>query len=576
MRNSSPRSPRTTIQLRAWQQEAFGVYRDAVTRGERSILWEATPGAGKTTAALAVCLHQHRRLRTPTILVIVPTAHLKIQWARAAGAVGLNLEISITKDGAPRDRETHGYVVTYQQIAQDPSFFRTIARQSCTVLDEVHHAGDGLSWGDAILFTLAEARFVLCLSGTPFRSDNAAIPFVRYDESGVSSADYAYGYSRAVEEGVCRPTAFLTYGGEVSWRDDGGEVVAAFSDPLDPVASARRLRAAVSAESGWMTPLLRDAHRLLLATREQNPHAGGLVVTANQSQARKLSRALASITGEKPVLVLSEDSDAAENLKRYTESSEPWLVACNMVSEGVDIPRLQVGVYATTVRTKMYFRQFIGRLVRTRYHPHRSEKSVAAIAYCYLPADPTLKQLAYDIESEIKHCIDHRDREGVREDFTERPERSEPIASLWEVLESTNDGLQSVIVHGAVVNGSKVSSGTILPVEGTLGNSCSLLPIPTHPLTSSPGQGIDVQMLISEQVAERLTQKRAHTETKAALTREIRRLVALCHRRLNRSHATIYAQLNSHQGIQSQANCSENELQQRIALLNGMIAGSFG
>jgi hypothetical protein len=325
-----------------------------------------------------------------------------------------------------------------------------------------------------------------------------------------------------------------------------------------------------------MTPLLRDAHRLLLATREQNPTAGGLIVTANQSQARKLSRALASITGLKPVLVLSEDTDAAENLKRFTESSEPWLVACNMVSEGVDIPRLQVGVYATTVRTKMYFRQFIGRLVRTRHHPQRDEKSVAPVAYCYLPADPTLKQLAYDIESEIKHCIDHRDREGMREDFAERPERPEPMASLWEVLESTNDGLQSVIVHGAVVNGSKMRSGTIFPGDETSQDSFSLTSIPVAPASSASGHSLDVQILISEQVAERLTQKRAHTETKAALTREIRRLVALCHRRLNRSHATIYAQLNSHQGIQSQANCSENELHQRIALLNGMIAGSFG
>ena len=35
-----------------------------------------------------------------------------------------------------------------------------------------------------------------------------------------------------------------------------------------------------------------------------------------------------------------------------------------MVSEGVDIPRLRVGVFATTTTTELFFRQAVGRLVR--------------------------------------------------------------------------------------------------------------------------------------------------------------------------------------------------------------------
>jgi superfamily II DNA or RNA helicase len=110
--------------------------------------------------------------------------------------------------------------------------------------------------------------------------------------------------------------------------------------------------------------MILDAHKMLMTIRREHPDAGALLVAANQTSARRLARLIASLTNTSPVLILSEESEAARRLKDFQESREPWLVACNMVSEGVDIPRLRVGVYATTVRTKMYFRQFLGRIVR--------------------------------------------------------------------------------------------------------------------------------------------------------------------------------------------------------------------
>jgi superfamily II DNA or RNA helicase len=74
------------VKLRPWQQEAFGTYRDCVLRGEKTILLEATPGAGKTTAALVLALHQMRKREAKRIGIVVPTAHLKVQWARAVGS----------------------------------------------------------------------------------------------------------------------------------------------------------------------------------------------------------------------------------------------------------------------------------------------------------------------------------------------------------------------------------------------------------------------------------------------------------------------------------------------------------
>jgi|688.fasta_scaffold25574_8 superfamily II DNA or RNA helicase len=533
---ATPASSASDIKLRPWQQEAFASYRDCVLRGDRTILIEATPGAGKTTAALVLAMHQLKKRGATRLAIVVPTAHLKVQWARAALALDLHLDSSFSNGKGIVAGDFSGFVVTYQQVAQKPALFRRLTTGACIILDEVHHAGDGLSWGEGLRAAFHEAAFIVCLSGTPFRSDNAQIPFVPYDEHGFSLPDYSYSYSRAVEEGVCRPTAFFTYGGEVAWRDDAGEAAAAFTDELDRIGQSRRLRAALDSQSGWIAPMLKEAHEMLARTRVEHPDAGGLLVAADQSSARKLAKLLATISGTQPVLILSEETEAAKRLKSFRDSSTPWLVACNMVSEGVDIPRLRVGVYATTVRTKMYFRQFLGRIVR-RISTLRSLQ----VAYCYLPADPTLTRLAEEIEQEIRHCIrpkgendDLLDRKRERD--TDRPERP-----AWEALSSYNSGLNSVIVHG---------------------NQLTLF---------AAGQHDEIQSVVNEKVSERLDERRSRTEEKAFLSTELRKIINMAHKRTGKSHSQIHAHLNAQQRVKTQAACTEKQLRERISLVRRMM-----
>lgn len=530
------KQPISEIKLRPWQQEAFGAYRDCILRGENTLLIEATPGAGKTTAALVLAMHQLRKRGASRIGIVVPTAHLKVQWARAAANMDLHLDSSFSNGKGILSGDFDGFVVTYQQVAQKPGLFRRLTPNACIILDEVHHAGDGLSWGDGLRAAFHEARFIICLSGTPFRSDNSPIPFVSYDDHGFGLPDYSYSYSRAVEEGVCRPTAFFTYGGEVAWRDASGDASALFTDELDGMGQSRRLRAALDTESGWIQPMLQDAHTMLMNTRREHPDAGALLVAADQTSARKLAKLLTTITKIPPVVVLSEEAEAARKLKRFRDSSEPWLVACNMVSEGVDIPRLRVGVYATTVRTKMYFRQFLGRIVR-----RIPTLTTLQVAYCYLPADPTLTRLAEEIENEIRHCIrpkGENDDEFERERDKERPDKDKPS---WEALASTNSGLNAVIVHG---------------------DQLALFP-------SSHQE--EIHSVVTEKVTARLDERRTRAEEKAWLSAEVRKLVNMIHKRTARSHAQIHAHLNAQQRVKSQTACTETQLRERITLLRKMF-----
>lgn len=542
-RSRSPKESRTIpvttvsdIKLRPWQQEAFASYRDCVLRGDRTILIEATPGAGKTTAALVLAMHQLKKRGATRLAIVVPTAHLKVQWSRAALALDLHLDSSFSNGKGIVAGDFSGFVVTYQQVAQKPALFRRLTTGACIILDEVHHAGDGLSWGEGLRAAFHEAAFIVCLSGTPFRSDNAQIPFVPYDEHGFSLPDYSYSYSRAVEEGVCRPTAFFTYGGEVAWRDDAGDAAAAFTDELDRIGQSRRLRAALDSQSGWIAPMLKEAHEMLARTRLEHPDAGGLLVAADQSSARKLAKLLATISGTQPVLILSEETEAAKRLKSFRDSSTPWLVACNMVSEGVDIPRLRVGVYATTVRTKMYFRQFLGRIVR-RIPTLRSLQ----VAYCYLPADPTLTRLAEEIEQEIRHCIRPK---GENDDLLDRKrerERDRPERPAWEALSSHNSGLNSVIVHG---------------------NQLTLF---------AAGHHEEIQSVVHEKVSERLDERRSRTEEKAFLSTELRKIINMAHKRTGKSHSQIHAYLNAQQRVKTQAACTEKQLRERISLVRRLM-----
>lgn len=525
------------IKLRPWQQEAFGTYRDCVLRGERAILIEATPGAGKTTAALVLALHQIKRNGAQRIGIVVPTAHLKTQWALAAHALNIHLDSSFSNSKGILSGDYSGFVVTYQQVAQKPGLFRRLTAGSCIILDEVHHAGDGLSWGDGLRAAFHDAHFIICLSGTPFRSDSSPIPFVSYDEHGFSIPDYSYQYSRAVEEGVCRPTVFYTYGGDVAWREEGGDVSAAFSDELDRIGQSRRLRAALDPASGWIELMLRDAHHMLMQTRREHRDAGGLLVAADQTSARKLARMLSTITSTSPVVILSDDSEASRRLKNFRDSSEPWLVACNMVSEGVDIPRLRVGVYATTVRTKMYFRQFLGRIVR-----RIPTLDSLQVAHCYVPADPTLSRLAADIEEEIRHCI--RPKAEFDEDFRKRESSDDdkPEKPAWEPLTSINSGISSVIVHG---------------------NQLTLFGGVSH--------DAEIHQVVTERVTARLDERRTRAEEKAYLINEVRKLVNLYHKRTGRSHAQIHASLNAQQKVKTQTACTERQLRERIGIIRTMI-----
>jgi len=391
----------TAARLRAWQVEALSRYREL---DQRDFLAVATPGAGKTTFALRVATDLLEARTVEQVIVVTPTEHLKVQWADAAAKVGLHLDPGLGGSRRGRSRQFQGQAVTYAGVAAATFAYeaRTASAKTLVIFDEVHHAGDALSWGEAVGQAFALATRRLSLTGTPFRSDATPIPFVRYAEEsdGIrrSVPDYTYGYAEALRDHVVRPVVFLAYGGGMRWRTRAGDELAVnLGEPLTKDVTAQAWRTALDPAGEWMPAVLRAADRRLEEVRRHVPDAGGLVIATDQRQARAYARALGSISGEQPTLVLSDDPGASRRIEQFGASEARWMVAVRMVSEGVDVPRLAVGVYATATSTPLFFAQAVGRFVRSR---RRGE-----LASVFLPTVPILLAHAGALERQRDHVL---------------------------------------------------------------------------------------------------------------------------------------------------------------------------
>lgn len=432
----------TAGKLRAWQAEALDAY---FLREPKDFLAAATPGAGKTTFALRLAVELIARRVVDRVTVVAPTDHLKRQWADAAHRVGLRLNPEYSNGDGYGGRRFHGMAVTYAQVAVRASLHREITESARTlvILDEVHHGGDALSWGDAIREAFGPAAKRLSLTGTPFRSDLAPIPFVTYapDDKGIrtSVTDYNYGYGRALEDGVVRPVIFMSYAGKMRWRTRmGDEMEARLGEPDTKDVTAQAWRTALDPKGEWMSAVLRAADRRLTEVRHLVPDAGGLVIATDQQAARAYAKLLKDITGEPATIVLSDEKEASARIETFSAGEQRWMVAVRMVSEGVDVPRLAVGVYATSASTPLFFAQAVGRFVRAR--------RVGEVATIFLPSVPSLVELAGLLELERDHAIDRRQPEGAEDllddSLLDQENREEATSDelteefVWEALES--------------------------------------------------------------------------------------------------------------------------------------------
>ncbi|MFZ4509728.1 MAG: DEAD/DEAH box helicase [Candidatus Nanopelagicales bacterium] len=392
---TAPAPAAVTPYLRRWQIRALQGYLEA---GPRDYLVTATPGSGKTTFALTLAGRLLAQRIVQRVIVVVPTDHLRGQWADAAARLGLWLDPDLPNSVGPVREGTHGYVATYAQVAAKPMLHRNRAeaRASLVIMDEIHHAGDGLTWGDGVREAFDTAKRRLGLSGTPFRTKaDERIPFVSYEEDGDevrSLADFSYSYGDALADGVVRPVVFAAYTGTSRWLNDAGEAFAAMLGGGTKKDEDKAWRTALSPTGRWVPHVIAAVDERVRAQRAAGiEDAAGIILANDQETARAYADIATRVTGEGPAVVLSEDSDASERLTRFTSGRTRLVVCVRMISEGVDIPRATTLGYLCSARTPLFFAQAVGRVVRAR--------GAQETASVYLPAVRPLLALAAEMES---------------------------------------------------------------------------------------------------------------------------------------------------------------------------------
>lgn len=568
----------TAGSLRAWQAEAIARY---LGEPRRDFLAVATPGAGKTTFALRIAVELLGSGVVEKVTVVCPTEHLKGQWADAAARVGIHIDPAFTNAQGRAGSHFDGVAVTYAQVAANPAVHaaRTRAHPTLVVLDEIHHAGDSLSWGDGVGQAFADATRRLSMTGTPFRSDTSAIPFVRYveDAQGVrrSRADYTYGYGDALRDGVVRPVLFMSYSGNMSWRTSAGEQFSArLGEPLTMDLMKQAWRTALDPKGEWVPAVLAAADQRLTEVRRQVPDAGGLVIASDQASARAYARHLRAVTGQPATVVLSDDADASERIDEFKESTQRWMVAVRMVSEGVDVPRLSVGVYATNASTSLFFAQAVGRFVRTR---RRGETATV-----FIPSVVPLLDLAGQMEVERDHALDRPAGQDAEGDL-HNPEDALVAAANREEKASSD------LLSGFEALGADAEFDAVLFDGAAWGTGAEVGSAEEQEYLGIPGllDPEQVTTLLRARQAEQVEQQRrsgvapAHEagagvsdhRLRAARRKELSHLVSAWARRTGDSHAVVHTQLRERCGGPEVARATTAQIDARIALLREWFVG---
>jgi superfamily II DNA or RNA helicase len=554
------------VRLRAWQREALRLFEASAAP---DFLAVATPGAGKTTFALTAARRALLGRRARRLLVVVPTQHLKTQWAHAAERFDLHLDPEWASAYGALPSDVHGVVVTYQQVAANPGALRPLVKGALVVLDEIHHAGESRSWGDGVRFAFEPAVRRLCLSGTPFRSDASTIPFVRYDND-LAKADYDYGYGEALKDrAVVRPVYFPRINGHMEWTaPDGSQYAATFDDKLTKDLANQRLRTALAAEGEWLSGVLTQAHAQLTHLRKQDPRAGGLVIAIDQEHARAIAEILHDKLRVHATIATSDDPAASRKIAEFGSSHAPWLVAVRMVSEGVDIPRLRVGVYATSTLTELFFRQAVGRLVR--WHGGTSRQT----AYMFIPDDPRLRHFAAAIAEQRRHCLQKKatDDEGFapREEGPGDPAEPELLddaqGNLFEVISAVPLDEQGRPLEPRVYE--ELGAEEIPDYVGnpSVAASAAAAPEPAPPRRSRPAVPLpDPEPAARAAPAKSaLARRRELREANGELVRELVHVTG-------KSHAELNAELNRKAGIKSVAGATVKQLEQRLAIAKKLL-----
>lgn len=386
------------MRLRLWQTRCINQALSVYKSGQRHFLSVATPGAGKTVMASALAKRLFQDDLIDLVICLTPSQVVKASFIQDLSTV--------TGRSMSGGLGSHGRVLTYQALGHLQHHFWELFNRFriFVIFDEIHHCGGaadkpGNSWGESILSQLHDkAQYTLSLSGTPWRSDELPVVFANYVRPiGTLKPDFIYSLQEAIDDGVCRiPQIIVIDNNGIELKRSGDEnnlpivyhgIQHLFSEEDIPYQTLLE-------NDSLLAHVLLRAIKQLAKIQRTSSAAAGLIVASTVEHAQAIYEYLTNVYGQSAILVTHKTLNATEVLKDFNKSKDNWIVSVGMVSEGTNIPRLQVCCHLSRVKTELHFRQVLGRILRaTNQHNEH--------AYMFILADTRLVQYARRVADDL-------------------------------------------------------------------------------------------------------------------------------------------------------------------------------
>ncbi|NQZ87420.1 MAG: DEAD/DEAH box helicase family protein [Colwellia sp.] len=382
------------MKLRQWQDDCINLALRQYLNGNSHFLALATPGAGKTLMASELADQLLKQNLVDLIICFSPSSIVSQDFSQS-----LQLRINERFDGLLGAK---GHSLTYQNLQYlDDDFWELFEQYRIFVIfDEIHHcAGSNIdnanAWGEQIILNIQDkAKYTLALTGTPWRSDAAPIVLSNYmHPSNKISCDYVYGLAEAIQDDVCRvPQIIAIDNNNISVVDDNEtKTFTSFkcllSQSIIPYQEIIENEAVIKY-------VISSAQKKLSSIRTKNSDAAGLIVASSVEHAKQIRLLMKACFNEDAVVVTYRENEPTNIIQQFRHAKTKWIISVGMISEGTNIPRLQVCCHLTNIKTEMHFRQILGRILRMT-----NSKNQEAIMY--MPAEPKLLEYAYRVKQDV-------------------------------------------------------------------------------------------------------------------------------------------------------------------------------
>ncbi|AYM87030.1 DEAD/DEAH box helicase [Pseudoalteromonas agarivorans] len=419
------------MKLRKWQAECINKAIESYSHGNQHFLVLATPGAGKTICATRLARELVDRSMVDLVMCFSPTSIVALDFAES-----LSSEFNSRFDGR---LGAMGHSTTYQNMQFLDDFFWQLFREYrvFVIFDEIHHcAGSKVenanSWGEQIISRVQQqAEYTLALTGTPWRSDKTPIVLANYCKDNKIICDYTYGLTEAIKDSVCRvPQITVLDNDDISVINDSE--CKNFSSFIDLIKQKLVSYKNIVEDEGVISELIYRANRKLEELRVDNKNAGGLIVANSVEHAVDIQLLLKSTIGEDSTIVTYREEFPNEIIRSYRSNSSKWLISVGMVSEGTNIPRLQVCIHLTNIITELHFRQILGRILRFTDLPIN-------IGYQFMLAHPELVDFAYRVAEDVPDEADVVKFEKLSASFKNKTKSHKQKNKTTELISSDAD-----------------------------------------------------------------------------------------------------------------------------------------